>query len=79
MAETVKDRFEVQNRYFSLPDGTVREEVWIAGRLVIEHYLYRAPFVQYDWVWRGFCAAPKPAALVKEGPKAMVKYESQHI
>ncbi len=66
---------EVQDRYYRKPDGTIRHERWIEGRCVDCSDDF--PVVFIDWwtveaIWTQMIKVP--TALVKEGPKAMVKW-----
>ena len=72
-------RLRVSRRWYSLPDGRVREDLMLEGirqRLLYSITHPRVPFVFFDrkathaW-WDGSCFV---TALVKEGPKAIVLY-----
>ena len=66
---------EGQDRYYRKPDGTIRHERWIGGRCT--DYSDDFPVVFIDW-WNLKSAwttlIKRPMALVKEGPKAIVKW-----
>lgn len=78
------DLVEVQERYYRQPDGRVRQEVWCGGQMLYESiafnfwYNVMRPRVWMPWqdprsaisVIDGSCLV---TALVKEGPKAIVK------
>lgn len=66
---------EVQDRYYRRSDGTIRNERWIEGRCV--YCSDYTPVVFIDWwaveaIWTQMIK--RPTALVKEGPKAIVKW-----
>ncbi len=70
----MRDMIEVQDRYYRKPDGTIRHERWIGGRCTDCSDDF--PVVFIDWwnlksVWTTLIK--RPTALVKEGPKAIVK------
>lgn len=67
---------EVRDYFYRNQDGTVRRERWIGGRCIEKNANYPVVFVDWSHIEAAWITLVKvPRSLVKEGPKAIVKYE----